>query len=211
MLPVPPTDRVDLWIVRLAEADVVEARFVARGERAQAARIRVPARRRHFLFRRAVRRHVLGRYLPIWRIEHGPAGKPRVAGAPLGFGASGAQWLCAVAVAAGEVGVDIVAAEGAVDLAELCARYVPGGGAPDDVPEACRRAAAMRRWARFEAGIKLDGGALFDALANADARPAAHADLVVATRDFACAVARPVPFRLARLEILPFAEIAHAG
>ena len=80
---VPPAPSVDLWIVCLAENDTVSESLLADdGERARLSRILVPARRRSFLFRRVVRRHVLGQYLSGWRIEHTPEGKPHIAGAP---------------------------------------------------------------------------------------------------------------------------------
>lgn len=212
---VPPSPDVDLWIACLGEDDMVADRLVEKDERLRAAGILVPARRRAFLFRRAVRRHVLDQYSRTWRIQRSRTGKPRLAGAkvPLHFNTSGSQLVCAVAVSAGEVGVDIAATPAAVDLAALCARFVPGFAEPADAPGPVRRSAGQWQWTRFEAALKLRGGLLFDALTQRGGQcPERHGEVLVAGPDFVCAVARAVPFRLARLEILPFAKVAaHAG
>lgn len=178
-------------------------------EKARSARILVPARRRSFLFRRAARRHVLRQYLNDWQLEHTPEGKPQIFGAPLHFSASNSLDLCAVAVSAGEVGVDIVASSSSLDLSRLCARYVPRFVEPAMCPEAVRQATGRWHWAQFEARLKLHGERLFDALTS----PAAESgtthchEVVIAAASYVCAVARSVPFRLARLEILPFAKV----
>jgi hypothetical protein len=211
---VPPAPDIDLWIACLGEDDMAAEDLVAEGERARAARILVPARRRAFLFRRAVRRHVLDQYSKTWRVERMRDAKPRLAGTPpLHFNASSSQHVCAVAVATGEVGVDIAATPAPVDLAWLCARFVPGFAEPENGPGRVRRAAGQWQWTRFEAALKLRGELLFDALARRGGQcPERHCELLVSGPGFVCAVARPVPFRLAGLEILPFAEVAaHAG
>jgi hypothetical protein len=209
---VPPFPDVDLWIACLAEDDVIGDYLGADdGERVRASRIVVPARRRSFLFRRAVQRNVLGKYLKAWQVEHGGADKPRLGGAvpPLHFSASSSGRFCAVAISAEEVGVDIAATEGRVALAGLCKRFVAGFTEPPDIPDAVRRRAGQWSWTRFEAGLKLRGEPLLDALTGRAEPPCGRqADLMVAGADFVCAVAKAVPFRLALLEFLPFMRIA---
>lgn len=212
---VPPAPDVDLWIAWQGEDDMVADGLVAEDERVRAARILVPARRRAFLFRRAVRRHVLDQYAKTWRVKRMGDGKPRLAGTPppLHFSASSSRHVCAVAVAAGEVGVDIAATAAPVDLASLCARFVPSFAEQENAPGPVRRTTGLWQWTRFEAALKLRGELLFEALTRRGGQcPERHGELLVSGSDFVCAVARPVPFRLAGLEILPFAEVgAHAG
>ena len=211
---VPPATGVDLWIVCLAENDLVADSFLDdKSERERSARILVPARRRLYVFRRACRQHVLRQYLSSWRIEHSPEGKPYIVGSPrppLHFSASSSREFCAIAVSAGEVGIDIVASSSRVDLSGICAWFVLGFEVPAACPEAVKLASGRWHWARFEARLKLRGGQLFDALTHRapDRGSAPCHEIVVATESHVCAIARSVPFRLTRLEMLPFAKVA---
>ena len=85
----------------------------------------------------------------------------------------------------------------------------PGFVGPAGCPEAVRQLSGRWHWAQFEARLKLRGGRLFDALSALAEEPGStycH-EVVVAAASYICAIARSVPFRLARLEILPFAKV----
>lgn len=211
LLAVPPSHGVDVWIVYLEEDDMLaESLVVDEADKVRLSRIIPPARRRRFLFRRAVQRHVLGRYAGSYRIRRSPSGKPHIVGADreIHFNASSSQDYCAVAVSSGAVGIDIVAASIGVDLADMCARFVPAFKLAEDASctEAAKRNAGMWHWSRFEAAIKLRGGTLSHALTRTTrSRPAA--EFVVSEPGFVCAVSKAVPFCLTRFAALSFADV----
>ena len=76
-----------------------------------------------------------------------------------------------------------------------------------------RQTSGRWHWAQFEAWLKLSGGRLFDALTAFAKEPDSKYcnQVVISAANYVCAIARPVPFHLTRLEILPFAKVTAYG
>lgn len=136
-------------------------------ERARAHRLILPARRQAFVFSRTMLRNVLGAYLSVdparVPLVTADRGKPHVSGQRLRCSLShSGDWLLLAVAEGSEIGVDLEAAEGALDAAALAAVSLSDDeqarlaelGAPE------RWRAVLRIWTRKEALLKAAGSGL---------------------------------------------------
>lgn len=217
------TNCVDVWIVKLADGDVLPENAVTGVDnKMRLSRILPPARRRRFVFRKSVEDYVLKHYAADYRIHRSETGKPFLSGSntALHFSASVSCDVASLAVSGDKVGVDIESAASKIDLYSLCDHYAVddanfGGLGPwRKTAGPWRKTAGMWRWCRFEAALKLHGQTLLNGLsghAPPHAPPYAH-DMVIAMPDFVCVVAKSHPFSLGHISVLPFDRIvAHVA
>lgn len=164
----PERGVVELWTARLDAAGAAPglAALLSDEERLRAARLRRPADRERFVAAHALLREVLALYEggePA-RLElvHGPYGKPALRSREVGFSLARSGDVALVAVAAGEVGVDVelvrpgIAGDGLVDRYLTAAERAEVASAPTGGLDA----AATALWARKEALLKAAGTGL---------------------------------------------------
>ncbi|HEY2574824.1 MAG TPA: 4'-phosphopantetheinyl transferase superfamily protein [Streptosporangiaceae bacterium] len=169
---------VHVWLIHLDLPGALLAGCAAvldGTEQARAAALTHPAGRDRFTAAHGAVRLILGTHLGVrpaqitW--QHGPKGKPELAGAGLGGGVqvsiSHSGRLAALAIAAGRpVGVDLQQFPAVLDPRRMAERYYP----PDEARfvTAGRAGARMGRfirlWARKEACVKVSGGVLMQGL-----------------------------------------------
>ena len=136
-------------------------------ERERAAAFRFEADRRGWAAGRAALRALAGRYLDVppraLRFERGPAGKPRLSGAPLHFSLSRSGGAVLIAFAADrEIGADVERLRADDDGMDVAGRFF----APREVaslaalPEGTRSEAFFRCWTAKEAYLKGRGEGL---------------------------------------------------
>jgi 4'-phosphopantetheinyl transferase len=168
---------VHVWLIRLDLPDALMARCAAvldGAERDRAAALTHPANRDRFVAAHGAVRLILGGHLgvPPGRIawQHGPNGKPELAGA----GADGGQVsishsgrLAALALTGGRsVGIDLQQFPATLDPRRMAERFYP----PDEARfvAAGRAGGQLSRfitlWARKEACVKVGGGVLMQGL-----------------------------------------------
>lgn len=113
--PLPEIDQVHVWRIALDSADVDLPRclgILSSDELARANRLRFPSDRNSYVRTRAIARELLAGYCGLapaaLTFDYGPAGKPRLADrdAPR-FNISHSGMLAVVAIAQGEVGIDV--------------------------------------------------------------------------------------------------------
>jgi 4'-phosphopantetheinyl transferase len=191
MPPSAAPDPLGLWWAPLDVAPRLGAALEAvlsSGERERARRFRHDRDRARFVAGRGWLRHVLAGQLgcapaAVAIVADDPAAKPRLAGGELRFNAARSDDVAVfVTSATREVGIDVEAVRGDVDVDRLLARF----GAPAErralaalAPEA-RRDAWFRLWARKEAYVKGVGLGLAVPLATVDVWSAADRAATVA-------------------------------
>lgn len=159
-------DRVDVWVVRLAEnPDGAALETLDAAERAHAARLRVATAR--WVAARVALRRVLGGYLGTdarsVRIEAGPNGKPRLApgaASDLRFNLSHSGDLALIAVRLGyEVGVDVERVRSGVDGDAIAREFFSARERATIEPRAGENPARafFRAWVAREALAKATG------------------------------------------------------
>jgi 4'-phosphopantetheinyl transferase len=157
-----------------AEREAALAAVLDAGERRRAAACRSADDRRRFVLAHAAARHIAAHRLGAppagIRWEHGPHGKPRLAGrwtgAQLNLSHSGALAMVAL-TAARPVGVDVQRVLPHLDTAAMARRYFPPCEAESVAaePDPVRRAERFALlWARKEALVKAYGGRLTQGL-----------------------------------------------
>lgn len=166
---------VHVWLIHLDLPDSLMAGCAAvldRTERERAAALTHPAGRDRFVAAHGAVRLILGGHLSVppgqiaW--QHGPKGKPELAGAgDLRVSISHSGRLAALAVATGRpVGVDLQQFPATMDPRRMAQRFYP----PDEARfVAVGRPGAqlgrfIRLWARKEACVKVGGGVLMQGL-----------------------------------------------
>ena len=196
---------VDLWIAALGEMDAPDLKVLREPRDCARYRRIIPAsKKRNFLLRRSVRNHVLDQYLEDYRLEVGPAGKPTIVGGgpTTHFNASSSGNLCAVAVSAHPLGIDIERRDGHVDMIALCKRFVPAfdGSHRQWASTPLVRYAAYCAWCRLEAHTKLDGrplaATLFEDNGEAQTPFSQHSTVLVVGHDYICAISQRQRFDL---------------
>ncbi len=164
----PEAGQVDLWLLepeRIRSLAALAPSSLDPGQLERAAGMGEPGRREHWSGRQVALRTALGSYLGLAAREvplrRRPGGKPELAGYPdLHFSVSVTEGWWLAAFSGLEVGVDVEAVRGGVDLdlvagtyfneAELaCLAAVPDQGG--------RRRRAYQVWTRKEARLKLSG------------------------------------------------------
>lgn len=175
--PPQPTlqrDEVHLWRIALDQDDATRdglCRLLSVNEMVRMQRYRLQRHRERFAVKRGALRTILGAYLrrppQSVRFDHGPQGKPRLAGQQgdggLRFNLSDSQGLAVVAVACQrEVGVDIEAIDPDRPIQRLAERFFTPREAAHlaALPPQERPQAFFRLWAQKEACIKARGGGL---------------------------------------------------
>ena len=171
MSELPARGVVDVWLADLTSAGGDEGDLDA-GERARAARYAREVDRARFVARRTVLRRLLATYLGIRPhevdVSRPPAEKPALAAASgrapqLRFSTSSSGDVAVVAVTSeAEIGVDVVPADAADDLAAIIAER---GSACEvrafrALAPAARAAAAVAWWSKKEAFVKAIGRGL---------------------------------------------------
>jgi 4'-phosphopantetheinyl transferase len=151
-----PESAIAPWLAALSEE-----------EQARAARVVIPEKGRQRAASRAILRGLLGAYLGLppaqVRLENGPHGKPRLAegeGQDLRFNVSHSRGEALFAFARGcEVGVDIERIDPRSDTDSIARRFFAAREqrALEALPDAERRVAFFRCWARKEAYLKVRG------------------------------------------------------
>jgi 4'-phosphopantetheinyl transferase len=171
-------DAVQVWLIGTDLPDSVLGELAALlddDERARAASLLYPARRRQFIASHGAVRVILGRHLGLppgslrWR--RGPHGKPELAGTgPLPqVSLSKSGGLAALAVAENRrVGVDIQQLLADLDVARMARRFYPPHEARfvTSAEGPARQVDRFTRlWVRKEACVKVSGGRLLPGLA----------------------------------------------
>ena len=162
--------QVDVWIARFLRDEASPfLPLLDDDERSRAERFRFDRHRDRFLFRRVLRRVLLGRYLGLppqdLRFGTDAQGKPFLAdGTPgLAFNASHSGDFAVVAVTAGRaVGVDVERVRPEGGLERVAARFFAADEveALRKIPAAAQGAAFFRCWTRKEAYLKARGEGL---------------------------------------------------
>jgi hypothetical protein len=160
----PAPSGVDVWIATLDEGDALSPEALgSTDDAARYKRIVPPARKRHFLFRRAVRKYVLDQYALKYGVKETRDQKPVLVTpgelTKVHFNTSASRQLCAIGVSDAPLGIDIEALPPRVNLAKICARFVPSPEEEDWAlaSEALERHLATSLWCRLEAYVKLHG------------------------------------------------------
>ena len=174
-----PTDRVDVWRVRLEEAakEHVEAGVLSPDEITRANRFLFEKDRTHFSRCRSTLRNLLAAYLDIpaaeIRFEYLPGGKPHLAGEQnprgLQFNVSHSAGMALIAIAGQcRIGVDIEKIRSDVDTAALAERFfsVRERAGLRALPDHLRVAAFYACWTRKESFLKATGDGLSFPLAG---------------------------------------------
>jgi 4'-phosphopantetheinyl transferase len=167
--PNPAREDLHIWAVELdacAEAIDCGRDVLSDEERERADRFRFEKHRNRFTIGRACLRQILSRYLgepaASLSFEHGPNGKPRLAGGfnGLQFNLAHSETLALVAVTQiGEVGVDVEEVRVLPDFDELVSRFFSARetAAFEQLSEEEKPAAFFNLWTRKEAFLKATG------------------------------------------------------
>jgi 4'-phosphopantetheinyl transferase len=169
--PLTPEAR-HLWLLEL-DAAPVEPGLLSADEAARAARLLDPGPRRRFVAARCGLRRILGGYLGLspeaLRFAYGPLGKPVLDGpaSPLGFNLSHSGGLALLAVTEGvAVGVDLEPLREVPEALRIGRRILPPADrmALEAAPPELRSLRFLHAWTALEAGAKLHGGGVFQAV-----------------------------------------------
>ena len=211
---------VDLWVVTLADTDIVTKKMLKKTEDLTRYEQIIPQkRRRHFLFRRVVRDFVLGQYVTNYAVEKDAAGKPYVIAQEsqhrIHFSASSSAEICVIGVSGEELGVDVESRRQHVDMVGICERFVPGFAQIKNQfgIECLLRQLAMCAWCRIESFVKLRGHTLHAMLLEKEElmsgwlQQSHHTDVVVSARDYVCAISQANPFDIRNIYTINFSNI----
>lgn len=173
MKSVTTRDRVDVWAADLTPPIASIGffwSFLDAEERARADRFRFAKDREAFIAARGLLRAVLGDLLDLdprdVRFEHGPWGKPRLAGAEghseLTFNLSHTDGLVLIGTGRREIGVDVERVRDLPDMLDVADRFFSRQEVDNlrEIPVAERSAAFFRCWTAKEAYIKARGEGL---------------------------------------------------
>lgn len=161
----PTCDVHLLWLDPVPDDRAGAARaLLSPAERARLDRLAAPALAAEFLWGRALARSVLARRSArppaALRFEHGPNGRPSLAGGGPSFNLSHARGLIALAVAeSGEVGVDVETEARRTDTAAIAHRYFSARELRSfaGLDRAARRHRFFELWTLKEAYLKALG------------------------------------------------------
>lgn len=195
--PVFNRTEVHLWSATIpSTANLDElARFLSDDETARAKTFHFDLDRRRFIFRRAILRVLLSRYLELQpsaiRFSYNEFGKPALGNQDrrdLKFNSSDSGDLLEIAIASDrEVGIDIELLDGELPLEEIATRFF----SPNEVaqlkglPQSLRQAGFFNCWTRKEAYIKGRGMGLSIPLESFDVsvKPGEPPDLIHSKED----------------------------
>ena len=157
---------VDVWLfshVQTEPNDTLLAQWLSDEEISRAQQFHSSNHRNQFIVRRAILRHILGRYTAqspeTLQFQIGAYGKLALAVSPFHFNVSHSQEMVAVAVALSTVGIDIEAIQPLTNMALIAHDHF----SPDEqatlfqLPPDEQLSAFYRCWTRKEAIIKADG------------------------------------------------------
>jgi 4'-phosphopantetheinyl transferase len=174
---VPPNAEIHLWFASLDvdEAELARKReLLTSEEMARADRFRVARAARRFVVARAALREVLGQATGVEpaqiEFRYGTHGKPSLDRRQLHFNASDSGDLAVVALAPGEIGVDLEVRRRLSDRDRLARRICTSAelrrlySLPDDQIDE----ALLRLWTFKEAALKATGTGLPGGLQNVD-------------------------------------------
>jgi phosphopantetheinyl transferase len=150
-------DPGDVHVWRFPNAQPVDASMLSADELATAARFSIQKLRDDYIAQHAIQRALLARYVDTVEITRGPRGKPRVTG--IHHNLAHAEDFALLAIAYGEVGVDLERYDAAIDPAKL-APFVLAA----DEKHCTGRREFLRIWTRKEACLKATGVGLLDDL-----------------------------------------------